>query len=63
MLTLIDNIFKYDLNFEKMYVDSCSEAKISRDGQNSKKSKCWLYVWKSQTFTFDQMTVLPFDQS
>ena len=38
--TLTDNIFKYDLNFEKMYVDSCSEAKISRDGQNSKKSKC-----------------------
>ena len=61
--TLIDNIFKCHLNLEKMNVDSWSKDKNYSRRKNGKKSNYWLLVRKSQTLTFDQMTIFPFDQS
>ena len=52
--TLIDNIFKYGLNFEKnkygFMLKRLILVKMHR-------------IVKSQKFNFGQMTILPFDQS
>ena len=37
---------------------------FSQDGQNGKKPKYWLLIWKKSKFDFDlngQITVLPLD--
>ena len=51
--TLIDFIFKFDLNFEKWMQIHTRKVKISQDGQNGKKSqnvdfrlaKVKLWIW------------------